>query len=45
GRTEFDSDEVDNDVIILTNKRLQIGKFYSVKIIKAFDYDLEAELV
>lgn len=45
GRTEFDSVEVDNEVIIQTNKRLQIGQFYSVKITKAFDYDLEAELV
>ena len=45
GRTEFDSVEVDNEVIIQTKKRLQIGQFYSVKITKAFDYDLEAELV
>lgn len=45
GRTEFDSVEVDNEVIIQTNKRLQIGQFYLVKITKAFDYDLEAELV
>ena len=41
GRTEFDSVEVDNEVIINTNKRLKPGDFVNVKITKAFDYDLE----
>lgn len=45
GRTEFDSVEVDNEVIIQTTKRLQPGTFVQVKIIKAYDYDLEGELV
>ncbi len=45
GRTEFDSVEVDNEVIIATKKKLIPGEFYTVKIVKAFDYDLEAELV
>lgn len=45
GRTEFDSVEVDNEVIIQTRKKLVIGDFYEVKITKAFDYDLEGELV
>jgi ribosomal protein S12 methylthiotransferase len=45
GRTEFDSVEVDNEVIISTKKKLKPGDFVRVKIIKAFDYDLEAELV
>jgi ribosomal protein S12 methylthiotransferase len=44
-RTEFDSVEVDNEVIINTTKRLKLGEFYEVKIVKAYDYDLEAELV
>lgn len=44
-RTEFDSVEVDNEVIISTNKRLQPGEFVEVRITKAYDYDLEAELV
>ncbi|UCJ08835.1 30S ribosomal protein S12 methylthiotransferase RimO [Chitinophaga pendula] len=44
-RTEFDSVEVDNEVIINTNKRLKPGEFVNVKITKAFDYDLEGELV
>jgi ribosomal protein S12 methylthiotransferase len=45
GRTEFDSVEVDNEVIINTKKRLQPGDFVQVKITKAYDYDLEGELV
>lgn len=44
-RTEFDSVEVDNEVIINTDLDLPIGEFVSVKITKAYDYDLEAELV
>ena len=45
GRTEFDSVEVDNEVIIQGNKKLAIGEFVNVKITKAFDYDLEGEVV
>jgi len=45
GRTEFDSVEVDNEVIIASKKKLVIGDFVNVKITKAFDYDLEGEVV
>ena len=45
GRTEFDSVEVDNEVIINSNKALKIGEFVQVKIDKAYDYDLEGEVV
>ena len=45
GRTEFDSVEVDNEVIIRSAKKLLPGDFVNVKITNAFDYDLEAELV
>ena len=45
GRTEFDSVEVDNEVVINTNKRLKSGDMVMVKITKAYDYDLEGELV
>lgn len=45
GRTEFDSVEVDNEVVIQTSKKLIIGDFVTVKITKAYDYDLEGELV
>src|SRR5260221_3705512 len=45
GRTEFDSVEVDNEVVIHSAKRLQIGEFVNVKITRAYDYDLEGEVV
>jgi len=45
GRTEFDSVEVDNEVIINSTKKLTTGEFVNVKITKAFDYDLEGEVV
>jgi len=45
GRTEFDSVEVDNEVIINSSKALKIGEFVQVKIDKAYDYDLEGEVV
>ena len=44
-RTEFDSVEVDNEVVINTSKKLTIGSFINVKITKAYDYDLEAEII
>lgn len=44
GRTEFDSVEVDNEVIIHSEKKLPIGEFVNVKITKAFDYDIEGEV-
>jgi ribosomal protein S12 methylthiotransferase len=45
GRTEFDSVEVDNEVVIHSTKKLPIGEFVQVKITKAYDYDLEGEVV
>lgn len=45
GRTEFDSVEVDNEVVIHSPKKLPIGEFVNVKITKAYDYDLEGEVV
>jgi ribosomal protein S12 methylthiotransferase len=45
GRTEFDSVEVDNEVIINSDKKLVIGDFVNVKITNAYDYDLEAEVI
>ncbi|HMR93816.1 MAG TPA: 30S ribosomal protein S12 methylthiotransferase RimO [Chitinophagaceae bacterium] len=45
GRTEFDSVEVDNEVILLTDKKLKPGTFVQAKVIKAYDFDLEAEVI
>jgi len=41
GRTEFDSVEVDNEVIINSSVKLNPGDFVNVRITSAFDYDLE----
>ena len=45
GRTEFDSVEVDNEVIVNSPVKLYPGDFVNVKITSAFDYDLEGVLV
>jgi ribosomal protein S12 methylthiotransferase len=45
GRTEFDSVEVDNEVVVHSSKKLTPGDFVQVKITKAYDYDLEGEVV
>lgn len=45
GRTEFDSVEVDNEVIINTDTPLTIGEFVNVRIDKAYDFDLEGSVV
>jgi len=44
GRTEFDSPEVDNEVLIYTDKNLRKGNFYNVVITGADDFDIMAEL-
>jgi len=45
GRTEFDSVEVDNEVVIHAAKKIPIGEFANVKITRAYDYDLEGEVI
>jgi len=45
GRTEFDSPEVDNEVIIEHNSELVIGDFCRVKITEADPFDLRAVLI
>jgi ribosomal protein S12 methylthiotransferase len=45
GRTEFDSVEVDNEVIVHSGSKLSPGDFVNVKITSAFDYDLEGDVV
>lgn len=44
-RSAFDSVEVDNEIIIQTQKKLTPGQFVTVRITKAYDYDLAGELV
>lgn len=45
GRTEFDSVEVDNEVVIDSNETLMPGDFVQVNITRAYDYDLEGIVV
>lgn len=46
GRTEFDSPEVDNEVLIeKTDIKLVAGNFYNVKITDATEYDLFGEVI
>ena len=46
GRTQFDSPEVDPEVLIKADgKRLFSGRFYNVRITNADDFDLYGELI
>ncbi len=45
GRTEFDSPEVDNEVIIRSSEPLRIGEFYPVVVKDAMEFDLMGEVV
>ena len=46
GRTQFDSPEVDPEVLIIAEGNdLNIGEFYTVKITNSDDFDLYAELI
>ena len=46
GRTQFDSPEVDPEVLIPVNdKSLEIGAFYDVRITSSDDFDLYAEYI
>lgn len=46
GRTQYDSPEVDQEILIPTTKgRLQRGRFYHIRIVAAAEYDLYGEVV
>ena len=45
GRTQFDSPEVDNEVLINFDNLHKIGEFYKVIITSAEDYDLLAKFI
>ena len=40
GRTQYDSPEVDNEVLIPVDQRLTIGEFYQIIITGAEEFDL-----
>ena len=46
GRTEFDSPEVDNEVIIESKENyLRIGDFVNVKVTSATEFDLTGKVI
>jgi ribosomal protein S12 methylthiotransferase len=45
GRTEYDSPEVDNEILIKKDRHLTIGEIYNVIITDAEEFDLYAEIV
>ena len=45
GRSQYDSPEVDEEILIESHKRLMKGKFYEVRITDADDFDLYGEIV
>ena len=44
GRTEFDSPEVDPEVLVKKDKKLNIGDFYTVRITGALPFELMAKI-
>lgn len=44
GRTQFMTPEIDGVVYISSQRELQVGGFYDVKITRAIEYDLEGEV-
>ncbi|WP_341228257.1 30S ribosomal protein S12 methylthiotransferase RimO [uncultured Arcticibacterium sp.] len=45
GRTEFDSPEVDNEVLVSANQYVRLGDFANVKINSAEEFDLYGEVI
>lgn len=45
GRTQWDSPEVDPEVLVRKSRPMQIGEFYDVRIVEALPFELIAELV
>ncbi len=45
GRTEFDSPEVDNEVLVSVDQYVRLGDFAQVRITSASEYDLFGEVI
>lgn len=45
GRTEFDSPEVDQEVLIKKDRELEVGEFYTVRISEADTFDLYGDII
>lgn len=44
GRTQWDSPEVDPEVLVRKSKHMEIGEFYSVRIMEALPFELIGEI-
>ena len=44
GRSESDSPEVDNEIII-TGKEMKIGSFYDIRVTDATEFDLMGKMI
>lgn len=44
GRSEYDSPEVDPEVLVKKDKELGIGMFYKVRVVEAYPFELVAEI-
>lgn len=45
GRTEWDSPEVDPEVLVRKDRSLVVGEFYKVKIEEALPFELIASVI
>ena len=45
GRSQYDSPEVDDEILIPANQELETGKFYLVKITQADYFDCYGEIM
>lgn len=45
GRTEFDSPEIDNEVIIVNDENIKVGDFVQVNITSASEFDLVGQIL
>ena len=45
GRTKYDAPEIDDGVILTSERELQPGEFVLAEITDAFDYDLTGRIV
>ncbi len=42
GRSQFDAPEIDCDVIVFSEREIELGEYINVEITEAYEYDLEA---
>ncbi len=42
GRSQFDAPEIDCDVVVNSNRAIELGEYINVQITEAYEYDLEA---